>query len=197
MKGEYRLKILEFIEASAQTIDDLLFIFSLPYGTSFSRMEYLLSKRQGKRGSYTLKEADKKLRRRFSDFFYRLKKDNLIAEIEGNKKHIFKLTEKGKKFLQKFRYRPLTFYGDKIEKDDLLKIIIFDIPESEKRKREWLRTVLKNLGFYMLQKSVWAGKIKLPKEFINDLARLNLLSFIEIFVVAKTGSIRQPQRLNK
>jgi len=69
-------------------------------------------------------------------------------------------------------------------------IIAFDVPEKEKRKRQWLRGVLKRLGFAMLQRSVWAGKVRIPKGFIDDLARLQMAEFVEIFEITKRGSLR-------
>ena len=79
----------------------------------------------------------------------------------------------------------------KTESDDELKIIIFDIPEEERQKRDWLRSVLKNLKFSMLQKSVWVGKGKLPKEFINDLSKYKIISYVDIFAISKYGSLRK------
>ncbi|MBI2635441.1 MAG: CRISPR-associated endonuclease Cas2, partial [Parcubacteria group bacterium] len=71
-----------------------------------------------------------------------------------------------------------------------LKVVIFDIPEKQKHKREWLRGQLQDLGFKMIQKSVWMGKRKFPKEFLEDIRDLKLLAYVEIFSVTKTGSMR-------
>src|SRR3989339_151600 len=77
----------------------------------------------------------------------------------------------------------------KKEIDGVLKIIAFDIPEREKSKRRWLCSVLKNLGFEMRQKSVWVGRSRLPVYFIKDISRLGLLDCVDIFEVAKKGSL--------
>ena len=69
-------------------------------------------------------------------------------------------------------------------------IVSFDVPERERRKRDWLRDALRNLGLRMVHKSVWIGKQKLPREFLADLARLRLTDFIEVFEVGKQGSLR-------
>ena len=79
----------------------------------------------------------------------------------------------------------------KTESDDELKIIIFDIPEKERQKRDWLRSVLKNLKFSMLQKSVWAGKIKLPKQFLEDLSKNKIIPYVDIFTISKRVSLRK------
>ncbi len=75
-----------------------------------------------------------------------------------------------------------------------LRLVIFDIPETEKRKREWLRAALRRLGFQPLQKSVWVGNIALPEEFLHDLRKLGLLPYVEIFAVTKRGSLKKKLR---
>lgn len=193
MKDKYRLKIFEFLEGAVQAVGDILFVFTLPYRTSYSRMEYLLEKRHEEAEKEEFKKGNKRTRRNFSDFIYRLKKDGLVIEIVKKKKRFLKLTEKGRKILQILRENKPALPPRKYEseEDNLLKIIIFDIPEAEKRKREWLRDTLRNLKFTMLQKSVWAGKTKLPPEFIKDLDELNILSYVEIFAISRAGSLKQ------
>lgn len=78
----------------------------------------------------------------------------------------------------------------KKEGDNGFNIIIFDIPEKERFKRDWIRQNLTPLGFNMLQKSVWIGRSKLPREFLKDLSNLNLVKYVHIFKIAKTGTIK-------
>lgn len=189
MRGENRLKILEFLNDSSRAISDLFFIFTLPYGTSFGRMEYLLNKKHRKKD---LRKLFKE-KRRFDDLLYRLVRDNLVRR-EKDKKLFLKLTLRGKKYLGKLRFMksealPSNQYQS--EDENLLKIVIFDIPEKEKRKRAWLRAALKNLEFTMLQKSVWIGRAKLSREFISAIDDLDLSSYVEIFAISKTGSLKQ------
>lgn len=190
MKRENRLKVLEFLKDSSQVIGDMFFIFTLPYGTSFGRMEYLLRKRRyGENPQKTCKE-----KRRFDDLLYRLKKDNLVIRIEKDEKFFLKLTPKGRKYLEKLQLMKSSTLPNnqyQLKDENLFKIVIFDIPEKEKRKRAWLRTALKNLEFTMLQKSVWIGRIKLPQEFISAIDDLNLSSYVEIFAISKAGSLKQ------
>jgi predicted transcriptional regulator with HTH domain len=191
MKGESRLKVLAFMKGSAKLVDDLFFIFSLPYGTSLSRMTRLLQTRQS---SPLTKSNSREIKKRFYDLMYHLKKDGLVCKSKKEGGAFFSVTTKGKSILKKLRSDraknlPDSCYKFKIDKT--LKIVIFDIPEKEKRKREWLRSVLRNLNFDMLQKSVWVGKAKLPQEFMADLKRLNILSSVEFFSVDKSGSLKQ------
>ena len=194
MKVENRLRIFEFLKDSSrvtgQAVGDLFLIFSLPYGTSLGRMQYLLKRKHYKE---ELQNTRKK-KRRFDDLLYHLKKDNLVSNTIKGGKSFLKLTRNGKEYLEKLRLiksniLPNNRYHKKDE--NLFKIVIFDVPEREKRKRAWLRAALKNLDFTMLQKSVWIGRVKLPREFISAIDDLDLSSHVEIFAISKTGSLKQ------
>ena len=63
MKGEKRLHILEYLEKSGLALEELFFIFTVPYGTSFYRAEYLLRKWRQKRDRL---EENKKEKQRFN-----------------------------------------------------------------------------------------------------------------------------------
>mgnify|MGYP001617546583 CR=1 FL=1 len=128
---------------------------------------------------------------RISSLLSKLKKEGLIDGRKGSRTKEWFLTERGRKRLEelssifllpRFRYKK--------EKDDGLNLVIFDIPETHKRKREWLRGSLIALDFKLLQKSVWMGNNKVTEEFIQDIRTLGLLDFIHIFRVKKTGTLR-------
>ena len=107
--------------------------------------------------------------------------------IEGRWRMI--LTKKGKDRLQTIKpdlKRPGSYSAQKT-KDTT--IIIFDVPGSERRKRDWLRSCLKRLGFRKIQQSVWMGKVKIPEEFIGDLRKFNMMEYVEIFIAQKLGSL--------
>ncbi len=61
-------------------------------------------------------------------------------------------------------------------------IISFDIPESKRKIRNWLRNQIKIFGYEMLQQSLWLGPGPLPSVFLKRLEELN----IKIFSVKKT-----------
>jgi len=195
MREENRLKILEFLAEGGQTIVNLFFIFTLPYGTSYSRMDFSVAQRHGTWAKKIREtEANKKKKQNFYNLLYKLREEELILRRQKGKGCFFKITSEGKKILEALKLKKMNALPPveyKSESDNLLKIVIFDIPEKERRKRDWLRDVLKNLKFEMLQKSAWAGKIKLPQAFLEDLERLNLLSFVEIFAISRTGSLKQ------
>ncbi|MEK7130431.1 MAG: CRISPR-associated endonuclease Cas2 [Patescibacteria group bacterium] len=191
MKGENRLKILEVLENSGEALEELFLIFTMPYGTSFRGGEYRLRKfREARENLKTFKKE----KRRFDDLLYRLRKDELVEDIKKSEKSFLRLTQKGEKILNILRKKKDDAMPDakyQSQNDDGLKIIIFDIPEDERKKRVWLRSALKNLNFDMLQRSVWAGKAKLPHEFIQDLNKIKIISYVEIFAISKTGSLKQ------
>ncbi len=195
MKGENRLKIFELLENSILAVDEVMFVFSLPYGSSFHKIESSLRKYRERRDLYMRQmRENKENQNRFKHFIYHLRKERLIENIKKDKGMFVKITSAGEKLLSKLRQRKDQDLPEKtypvLEKDEL-KIIIFDVPEKEKRKRAWLRSALRNLEFTMIQKSVWSGKTKLPQEFINQLHKLNLLSHVEIFTISKTGTLKK------
>ncbi|MEK9168262.1 MAG: CRISPR-associated endonuclease Cas2 [Patescibacteria group bacterium] len=194
MKGDVSIKILEVIGDFAGTATDFFdVVLSSGYGASYGKLQYEISKRQNQRiGKSMERNLKRQAKQRYYNMVYYLKKDGLIGEEQKNNKRFFILTKKGKEKLtylkeQNKRRLPETVYLK--EENNKFVIVVFDIPELEKRKREWLRAVLVNLGFKMIQKSVWMGKVKIPKEFLEDLFKMKLVDFVEIFEISKTGSL--------
>ncbi len=126
------------------------------------------------------------LRQQFSCLLSKLKNQGLVAKGPGKK---WLLSKAGLGKLKYFRGRIKIHYS--LEVGDELKIIVFDIPEKLAVWRKWIRSVLKNLGFTMIQKSVWLGKNILPEEFIKDLRKNELIKFVEIFAITKSGTLKQ------
>ena len=73
---------------------------------------------------------------------------------------------------------------------DKFSIVAFDVPERERRKRDWLRATLGRMGYKTIQRSVLLGKTKIPSEFLDDLRKLHMVDYVEIFEITKTGSLR-------
>lgn len=112
-----------------------------------------------------------------------LYKSRLIEERENENGSItLVLSDEGRK-------RILTYDIDKIfiEKpakwDGKWRVVLFDIPNSKKREREALRTVLKNLGFLTYQKSVFVFPYECKNEvdFITEFYNLRrYVRFMEV-----------------
>ena len=113
----------------------------------------------------------------------RLKRAGLIENKDG----IWKITQKGKTYMPR-KIGLLPAHSNARSRSDLRgssksknMIIAFDIPEMHRRKRNWLRIELANLGFEIMQKSIWFGPAPIPKEFVHSLQELNLLPHVKFF----------------
>lgn len=121
----------------------------------------------------------------------RVSKRNSIKKNTFNK-NLIRLKEKGivkinKEEIQINFNKLNNFYKYKLihskpEKTSKI-IIIFDIPEKERKTRNWLRNQIKLWDFTMIQKSVWLGTGPLPLEFQKRVKLLNIKKHIKIFNV--------------
>lgn len=193
MKGEITLKILEYIANSTiDSIDRLEAFLVAGYGASLHKMdfEYGQIKRARERREVGTKEINAPRHRAFQ-FIHCLKRDELIKE-SGIRGKSWTVTDRGIFKMRELQGRRKNYAKvDYPKEGGELLLVIFDIPESLRAKRNWLRCVLRNMGFSMIQKSVWAGKVKLPQEFIDDIKTQGLLPFIEVLAITKSGSLKQ------
>ena len=112
------------------------------------------------RGFKKLKKYENK---RIYDTFYRLKEQGFINFYEKNNQIFISLTEKGKKKAGWMQIDNLKI--KKSEKwDGKWRLLLFDIKQMKKLYREALRGKLINMGFVMLQKSVWVIPYDCAKE---------------------------------
>ena len=188
MKGDFMIRALEIIEELACDTGDFIEAF-----LKSSKSDYRALKNFSHRTPSSNRLSKEEIKNhRYYAILSKLKADGLITKNVG-KGSAWHITNNGLEKLEALRNQvkigfPNNHYLK--EKSDTLVIIGFDIPEKEKRKRNWLRSILINLGFRMLQKSVWIGKIKVPSELLEDIKLLNLLDFVEIFSVGNSGTIR-------
>ena len=92
--------------------------------------------------------------RKVSDMFYRLRRDGLIDVANVNHQIYISLTKEGRKRAGILQIDQLKLKRPK-QWDRKWRIVMFDIPQNKKISREALRGKLKELGFFMFQKSVW------------------------------------------
>ncbi|MBI5220840.1 MAG: CRISPR-associated endonuclease Cas2 [Candidatus Liptonbacteria bacterium] len=195
MKGDITLKILEVISETLLAMGDVaVAILESPYGASARQMGRVADRRQAEREkSKRLTEQELVAHRRFRNLMSNLKRQGFIAEQERGNKKLLALTRKGRSALDRLRARsgqglPVA-KSYSAESTSRWVIVAFDIPERERYKRGWFRDVLKALGLRMIQKSVWLGKIKIPRSLLRDIKKLKLAEYVEIFEVTKTGSL--------
>ncbi|KKS87730.1 MAG: hypothetical protein UV62_C0029G0010 [Parcubacteria group bacterium GW2011_GWC1_43_11] len=190
-RSQIAMKILETIGGAAlETSDILLAIMTSSYGSSHSRIERRKEEIQQVRGKII---AELKEKQKLYNLISYLKKGGLVIKKRKSNREIWGMTEKGEKELKKLK----TYYGKSVlpprryksEASDSLTIIAFDIPEKERQKRDWLRRKLIEMKFKLVQGSVWAGKRKIPEDFVEDLNLCKLLPCVEIFTVSKTGTL--------
>ncbi len=130
--------------------------------------------------------------KKFHTLLSKMRHDGLIKKERFDSKNFWELTKKGLKHFEKISGFPKIILPErkyKKEKSNDLTLVVFDIPEKYKHKRAWLRKYLIDLGFQMLQRSVWIGKYEVPEDFIYDLKELNILDNMHILKVHKTGSL--------
>ncbi|MCX6751934.1 MAG: hypothetical protein NTZ87_00310 [Candidatus Nomurabacteria bacterium] len=65
-------------------------------------------------------------------------------------------------------------------------LLMYDIPHTRKKERDWFRRQLKNFDFVMIQKSVWVGPSPLPADFVAYLKRIGLKKEFKTFKLAKS-----------
>ena len=65
-------------------------------------------------------------------------------------------------------------------------LLMYDVPHTRKKERDWFRRQLKNFDFVMIQKSVWVGSSPLPADFSAYLKRIGLQKEFKTFKLAKS-----------
>lgn len=101
----------------------------------------------------------------FSNALWRALKNERIKRFIKKGKVFYYLSPKSKKEIRK-KYLLLT--AKKRQWDRKWRLVIFDIEEANKKRREYFRKSLKEIGFGMLQKSVWIS----PHNFFDQVKNL-------------------------
>lgn len=107
------------------------------------------------------RELEKRNRKSYSnkkayDTFYRLREEGCINFSHQGAQLYVSLTEKGRRRAGIYQINDLRLNKSR-RWDGLWRIVIFDIKEKQRIKREALRGFLKRLEFYPLQRSVWVS----------------------------------------
>jgi len=113
-----------------------------------------------------------------------LRESRMIILKEQDGKFLVELGEKGKRKIKEIALGELK--NKKPEDwDGLWRLIIFDIPEHNKIGRNALRGKMKNLGFYQLQKSVWAFPYDCEKEIELLVELFEIFSYVNFLEVKR------------
>lgn len=147
------------------TITDEIVSFLLS-GRSMYRQKKILWER--------VRNRLKSSRTSYNQAIYRLTKNGYLErQADG-----YKLLVKGRSYFSNMHQ--LIYEKPKRGKKVL---VIFDIVESKKKTREWLRFQLKWWDFKMIQRSAWLGDGPLPKDFKKRLKDLGIDKSVIIFGV--------------
>lgn len=189
MKGKFIYKILDLIEDTSLDMADFTIAFlKAGYGASMGKIDREYEAIKRKRENRTI-ARDRK--RRLQIYLSKLKNQGLISKDSSNKIILSAEGREKLSLLRKNRIINKNYYRK--ESGDKMIIISYDIPVTFNKERAVLRSILDRLGFSMVHKSVWIGKVKLPKEFILALNQLSILDFVEIMEVTKNGSLKSIQ----
>ena len=99
----------------------------------------------------------------------------------------YHFTQKGKKWVEASQFKHL-----KIEPhpwDGKWRVVIFDIPESLRTKRELFRSKLKSLDFHMVQKSVFAMPFRCEKEIAIVCDYLEIEEYANVLICESLGDL--------
>ncbi|MBI3046265.1 MAG: hypothetical protein HYY86_01835 [Candidatus Harrisonbacteria bacterium] len=180
-------KLRHKVLVTAELIDDIIPGYQKTYKAMRRVMHgYTYPEKLNKKQIERLQEKS------FFALLSRLKKQGFIKKQKIKGLSHWQITKNGIQKLEKIKIFKTAYFPKRLyapHKDSALNLIIFDIPERLKYKRIWLRKQLKLLAFEMLQKSVWAGEYKIPEDFLFDIEKLELTSYIHIFRVIKKGSL--------
>ncbi len=122
---------------------------------------------------------------------------------QANKKKIydtmFRLTTQGVVNLESDRYNvseeaSILMHTISKERDGIWKMVIFDIPETQRHVRSVLRAKLVSLGFKKWQNSIWMSPYKIAPEIEEELNELAKQFFIRLI---KTSDINVTKDLEK
>jgi len=95
-----------------------------------------------------------------------LKRRGVIEYTNG----IYRLSEKGEKeaFFAFLDAESRTYKLRSQKWDKKWRIVFFDVPEKKRHYRDYLRTILRTVGFREFQKSIWIYPYPVP-QFIKDM----------------------------
>lgn len=119
----------------------------------------------------------------FSKLIHHLKRNNFIKVQKLKGKQAIILTKKGLDKAIKARFKIEGSQKKKIRHDGKWLMIIFDVPENYKKKRELLRSILQNLGYKMFQKSVWITPYDVSEKTEKLLQFYSLDEYARIFLI--------------
>jgi len=118
----------------------------------------------------------------FNQLLYYLKTKGYIKikNLEGKKAMMLTKEGIGKALKASFKL------GDNKErKDEKWIMLIFDVPQTHQKARNLLKSVLRNLGYKLLQQSVWVTPFDVFEKTDELLRLYSLNRYVKVFLIEK------------
>ena len=113
-------------------------------------------------------------------FYYKGVPVNILGLPSFSDSKKFKNTKKNKRLYLR------SFVSDFKKDAPKNLLLMYDVPYTRKKERDWFRRQLNNFDFVMIQKSVWVGPSPLPVDFLAYLKRIGLQKEFKTFKLAKS-----------
>jgi len=109
-----------------------------------------------------------------SKAIYNIKRSGYLEVVEKDNQKVVRITKKGRFKL----WNPVI----NKEWDGRWRLVAFDIPEDNRKKRKSLRLALKALGFIQMQKSLWICPYDVSMEIEKVLDMLDIEQYVDYFI---------------
>ena len=110
-----------------------------------------------------------------------------VKKISHHLETVYQITPKGEKEID----RTLSSLKEKDKWDGRWRLVIFDIPETQRDVRDRLRRALKRLGMGILQASVWITPNDIKNEVQEIETKLGLESKLKYFEISRNNNLDQ------
>lgn len=128
------------------------------------------------------KYRNDKNKQQFKQMVYHLKKNNYIKVKNLENKKAVILTKQGIDKVLKISFK-IEAQDNQKRKDGKWIMLMFDIPQWNKKARTLLRNVLCNLGYKMFQQSVWVTPYDVSEKTEKLLQTYSLDQYVRIFLI--------------
>lgn len=118
----------------------------------------------------------------------RLERKHLVGVKRRSGRDEWMLTPEGEKLVRRITLK--LEYAAQGHWDGKWRVVIFDVPERVRGRRDFLRRELSAFGFHQLQKSVWVTPYPLPDGFSELVGELALGKHFRILTVERIEADR-------
>lgn len=127
-------------------------------------------------------------RRSLYNSLKRLEQRRLVGVERRGRREEWRLTSEGKKLARRLKMKLEQAGAQRWDKK--WRLVVFDIPERIRDRRNFLRNELAALGLRQLQKSVWVTPYPLPEEFSEVVSELELGKHFRVVVAERISDDR-------